>query len=511
MDVLAWASTSTGSLNLVARAGCGKTSTLMLLCEQLARQPGTMFIGSYNKAIAEEIKAKLEAKGIKWPKATAGTMHGAGYSLWNKFAPKFRLEKNKVAKIFDRQWPMPPQSDWKATPPVERLYRDFVIKAVSLAKQRAFGVLCQVEDRKAWYDMIEHFGLDESLEDDSLIVEAGVELAIKVYRWSLNACREEVDFDDMILAPIYFKVPVRYPYDWVMIDEAQDTNPARRALALKILRPGGRLIAVGDDRQAIYGFTGADADSMDLIKASLNSKVLPLNVTYRCPKAVVALAQTWVPDITAHPSAPEGIVRTITLDEFAFEKLERTDAILCRKTAPLVDLAFSLLRRGIACKVEGKEIGEGLTKLARRWKVKTLEALTNRLNTFRDRETQKWLAKENEEKAAGVADRVDTLLVVIDRLLSEGKTEVTDLVSFLDGMFADDNEGILTLSTVHKSKGREWDRVYLLGRNAYMPSKWARKAWQLAQEDNLCYVAVTRAKRELVEIDVPIVKKEKAA
>ena len=73
-------------------------------------------------------------------------------------------------------------------------------------------------------------------------------------------------------------------------------------------------------------------------------------------------------------------------------------------------------------------------------------------------------------------------------------------------MFGNTKDGeqppVLTLSTVHKSKGREWQRVYILGRAKYMPSPYAKKAWQIEQESNLEYVAITRAIAEL--IDVPV-------
>ena len=71
-------------------------------------------------------------------------------------------------------------------------------------------------------------------------------------------------------------------------------------------------------------------------------------------------------------------------------------------------------------------------------------------------------------------------------------------------MFGDTKDGekarVLTLSTIHKSKGREWDRVFILGRTRYLPSPWARKEWQQLQEKNLEYVALTRAKDTLVDI-----------
>jgi len=64
-----------------------------------------------------------------------------------------------------------------------------------------------------------------------------------------------------------------------------------------------------------------------------------------------------------------------------------------------------------------------------------------------------------------------------------------------------DSEGnqrkVLTLSTIHRAKGREWDRVFALDMDRLSPSRWAKKPWELAQESNLCYVQVTRAKKHL--------------
>ena len=77
-------------------------------------------------------------------------------------------------------------------------------------------------------------------------------------------------------------------------------------------------------------------------------------------------------------------------------------------------------------------------------------------------------------------------------------------MEFIRGLFEDTTgpQQVLTLSTVHKSKGREWSHVVLWGRNAFMPSKYARKDWQADQEKNLMYVAVTRAMCRLTEVTV---------
>jgi superfamily I DNA/RNA helicase len=170
-----------------------------------------------------------------------------------------------------------------------------------------------------------------------------------------------------------------------------------------------------------------------------------------------------------------------------------------------MDLAFSLIRKGIACRIEGKDIGAGLVALAQKWKVQDLNKLSERLVSFRNREVSKLLEKGQETKAEQVEDKVDTLLVLLARCKEQNKHNVFDLVSLIKSMFSDSddkftNKNLVTLSSVHKSKGLEWNRVFLLGREQFMPSKYAKKQWQKDQERNLIYVAVTRAMTELVEV-----------
>src|SRR5690606_14131468 len=67
-----------------------------------------------------------------------------------------------------------------------------------------------------------------------------------------------IDFTDMVTMPIY-KGYSAFQYDYVFIDECQDINKSQRTLMEKSIKEdGGRFVAVGDRRQAIYGFSGAD-------------------------------------------------------------------------------------------------------------------------------------------------------------------------------------------------------------------------------------------------------------
>jgi superfamily I DNA/RNA helicase len=55
------------------------------------------------------------------------------------------------------------------------------------------------------------------------------------------------------------------------------------------------------------------------------------------------------------------------------------------------------------------------------------------------------------------------------------------------------------LSTIHKAKGLENDRIFFLCPEL-IPSKYATQPWQYEQEANLKYVAITRAKQELIYV-----------
>jgi len=97
-----------------------------------------------------------------------------------------------------------------------------------------------------------------------------------------------------------------------------------------------------------------------------------------------------------------------------------------------------------------------------------------------------------------VDDQVETLAVLMNEC--NPHDSIQTLLSKIESFFKDSVEGqsdILTLSTIHRAKGKEWDRVFVLDMDKHSPSKWAKKPWELEQETNLCYVQVTRAKKHL--------------
>lgn len=461
-----WIDNGSGNGIIQAVAGSGKTTTLV---KGVERMRGSVIFLAFNKKIVTELQSRIGDR--------ASTFHSVGFRALRSVVKNTQLDAKKVKNIC-----------------VALNTPNAIAAIVSMAKNR---LLLPSSDSAEWQEMIDHYNLMEDLPDD-MSPQQAILHARKVLVMN-NSNTHVIDFDDQLYLPLIMNA--RFPtYDWVLIDEAQDTNPARRAIAMKMLAKGGRCIAVGDPRQAIYGFTGTDNDSLDQVAKSFNAVTMPLTVSYRCPKAVVKHAQNWVSHIQSAPNAPEGSVEVVDGVRFR-QVLSNGDAVLCRYTKPLVELCFALIREGRSAKIEGRSIGDQLAKFATKWKVKTLDQLRERIEKHFGREIEKAGEKQKDAQIDLLNDQYATLQVLLERAEALALTTPQEFKDMILSIFTDETgfRGIL-LCTVHRSKGLEWDRVFLLDREAYMPSKYARQEWQLDQEINLIYVAVTRAKKELYEV-----------
>ena len=470
-------SNGTGNALVEAVAGSGKTTTIV---EALKLTRGQAIFLAFNKSIATELKARVPQH------VQAKTFHSLCYS------PVLRaVGANKVneQKVFDLV---------RATLTEEqgRMYGTFIRRLIGLARQA--GVGCLVEDtEEVWAGFVEHH--DITLDHEYADEREGIAFARRILQASNRS--KEVDFDDLL----YFSVlkGVRLPaFDWVFVDEAQDTNAIQRAILRKLLARGGRLVAVGDAAQAIYGFRGADSEALNLLAEEFAPCTrLPLSVTYRCSRAVTQYAQDYVTEILPREGAPEGEVNAYEL-AWKLTDLGPKDIVVCRTTAPLIELGYSLMRARIPLRILGRDIGEGLKSLIKKCDKRGagLDAMLEKLEDWRVRETEKAIAKGNEARTAAIEDKASAIKVLADGL-PEHNRSVSDLIRVLDELFTDDNSRV-TLSTVHKAKGLEADTVWWLGRSL-CPSRWAKQDWQQQQEANIMYVAITRARTRLNMIETP--------
>jgi superfamily I DNA/RNA helicase len=484
LDVFNFVENQSGSAVILAVAGGSKTTVIVEAARRVPTDKRVAFV-AFNRNIAQELQARVP------PHVAAMTLNGMGYRAYlnsciGKKKPK--LESKKTRWIIDDN----------LNPKDSKDYGQGVAKLVGLAKAHGLvpsgseGVGCALmqDTEQNWADLIEKFGVDFDGKDAD--PARGMELARLVLAEGIKLGKQVIDFDDQLYLPVIWQAKFNQ-YDVIFADECQDISAIQRAMLKISLVPGGRLIAVGDKAQSIYSFRGADTESINRITEEFNAAQLPLSVSYRCSRAVVAEAKKLVPIIEHCDTAPDGKVEMLATVKA--ETFLSTDAILCRLNAPLIELAYKLIRNGKACKVLGREIGQGLITVIKKMNAGSIAELGDRLDAYQSREVSKLLAKGREQSAAAVEDRVITIKIFIGQLKEDNRT-VTALVDSINALFSDDPTGRLTLCSVHKSKGLEWERVFILDPQL-MPCKWARQGWQQEQEKNIQYVAITRAKSEL--------------
>lgn len=202
--------------------------------------------------------------------------------------------------------------------------------------------------------------------------------------------------------------------------------------------------------------------------------------------------------IESHPDAKDGLV----LRPMSYEARLFTPGsiILCRNTAPLVAFAYALLHRDVPCKILGRDIGAQLTAVVKKLRPVTLSDFLDKLKTWETRESERAVADDRSPDR--IYDQATCLRFFCDSLDEESRS-VASLLAKIDLMFTDDTNGgsanRVTLSTIHKAKGLEFPTVFILDFHL-MPSRYAKQSWQLRQENNLIYVAITRSMDTLVYI-----------
>ena len=445
--VFDFVSNGTGNAIVEAVAGSGKSTTIV---EAMKLARGESIFLAFNKAIADELRRK-GVNGRTFHSLVFGPVLRA-CAQSDPTLDKLRLLSRDLFSFNEA-----------------KKYGKFAQRMVGLARGMGFGIPGMVADTlEAWVALAEHHDLEP--EGDRCFGEA-IEAAQTLFAACLGDRR--VDFDDMLYLAV--KDDLALPkFDFVFVDEAQDTNPIQRAILRKLLKPEGRLIAVGDPAQAIYGFRGADSEALDVLGREFSCTTLPLSISYRCPTKVVEYARQWVDHIEARPGAPEGVVSDLGTGWNPLEFLP-DDLVVCRKTAPLITAAFRCIRASIPVQVLGRDIGEGLKALVKKMNSRTIDDLGSKLTAYQTREVAKAIKEDDEARVEAIQDKVGTVLFLIDEL-QEDKRTIEALEAGIDWLFADKTRCV-TFCTIHKSKGLEAQRVFWLGRSE-CPAKWARKDHQ---------------------------------
>lgn len=450
VDFIQAFATQRDSLLAEAVAGSGKTTTLLT--------------------------AALAVPNASW---TCKTMHGLGYMAWqNKIGRRLIVDSDKLFKIL------------KKYDGIEREMFGPVLALARLGKTAGIvpknsprGNSLLLDETETWEDLADHY--NEEFSDEILY------LTRKLLNDSIIAGQSgSVDFDDMLYLPVCFS-GVFHKHDLVLVDEVQDLSAIQHVMLRKTLAKTGVLCAVGDRNQAIYGFRGALADSIPALIEDFSLSTYPLTVSFRCPKAVVREAQTVVPHIQSFDGAPEGDV--IYHPEMTLRNIPQT--VLCRNTAPLINLALRLIGAGRGAKIAGRDIGKSLARLVKKISPAPckLSVFSEKLDAFVEGQISR---KPRVEQS--MRDKQAALEAICNRAqaMSAGLATSDTIADIITELYDRNAPGAVYLSTIHKAKGLEWQEVLFLDPQL-IPSCYASRDWQYQQERNLKYVGVTRAQQVL--------------
>lgn len=254
---------------------------------------------AFNNSIVKELEARLPQE------VKVMTVHSLGKSICDAAYNK-PIVDDKGSKVFNICKGFIEENE-----PFDLIEHMPIIAPVQ--KLISFLKATLLEPTEDNFDLlVERYGIDVAGRKPDIY-----ELAEKAYIKSV-LMTNIIDFDDMICFPLLHNLPCEI-YDVVMVDEAQDLSEARKLLVVKVAGDSGRLVFVGDENQAIYGWTGANCDSMDQCIQVGEERggvvILPLTETRRCPKAIVELANQYVPDFYAMDEAPEGKILDLNFEQ----------------------------------------------------------------------------------------------------------------------------------------------------------------------------------------------------
>ena len=320
-----------------------------------------------------------------------------------------------------------------------------------------------------------------------------------------------IDYTDQLYLPRVLNLTSKKKYGFVFVDECQDLSRAQLYVVQQYLREDGRLMAVGDPYQSIYGFAGADCESFERVKNTFNCTVLGLTDCFRCPQAVIQLAKSIRPDINGFKQY-SGKIYSIPQREVVVN-IKEGDLVICRTRKPLLALALRLITRDFKVKIHPDELQEFIGDYKKNFtpqelrKILTEDMIDAFFEKARER-NEKRIIRENKNADSiirrmlikeQVADMESTLTFLKKKFFDWHLNTLESILKRLKLTLSYPGDEAIKISSVHRAKGLENPRVFILEYNK-LPYK-RELEWEQIQERNLHYVAVTRPMEELYLCD----------
>ncbi len=525
-----------GPLCIVAGAGTGKTRTIthriaVQVAEGVAR-PDQILAVTFTDKAATELRGRLRGFGLPAP-VRAATFHAAAWAQLRWFWP--RLDAGPLPEVL--------ASKVRLLVPLARRTRTEardLAAEIEWAKARRLdpdGYAAAARDRNAPLPPDQMAAVYQRYERDK--AAAGL-----------------VDYDDMLLRAVAMiaerpdiAAEVRGRYRFFTVDEFQDVNPAQVALLRAWLGDGREVCVVGDDDQTIYSFTGASSDHLTgFHRLFPGARTVTLSDNYRSTPEILTLANRV---LWTKPDAARKRLRA-TLASGPAPRFRQCDDDAAEVDAVLADVR-ALIDGGVApggiaiCyrvnsqsePFEAALRGAGLPYVVRgaggfydRPEIRqaltvlraaagrpapapplgledTVAARAPRPDADVRRVLREQMGYDERREPAGDAAQerwrnLGALVEAVTRVAAaDPPPSFADVVADLErraaeGADAPGDGGAVTLLTLHRAKGLEFDAVFLVAcEEGLLPISHAKTDAEVEEERRLLYVGVTRARRHL--------------
>ena len=462
---------SNTNIGIEASAGCGKTSTLLECLKQLPIKNKVKFY-AFSNVIANELKEKVPST------AKVSTVHATGYSVLNENCNRLILSEGKVAGFVSKYAKKNPKLDKKFIHHVTELLQKHSLTLLDLSDE-SLTATCNrfsINVCPSWYVYVREV---QSIID-------------KYNEKNLNTVLK-IDFNDMVVLPIKYDLQFTQ-YDTVFMDEAQDMGECHKEILLRSVKPNGRFVVVYDRRQNIFSFASADIRVLDGLLLRGNASIYSLSYSFRCAKSIVSHCLSVYGNFKPFKDNKQGDVKNGSIKDIQ----GRSEAVLCRNTKPLFDVYAYLAGKGISSYIKGKDFGQELIKLLKKYRGENPFTTAMQLDNYlSDIENSLFGVGVSKPKLTKKYIAEYEKVIIIKKVLANTNS-VSDSIKKLTTIFTEKGKGI-PLMTIHKSKGLEFDSVFVV-RNDLLPSKYAETKDEIIQERNLDWVLRSRAKNKLTYI-----------
>jgi DNA helicase-2/ATP-dependent DNA helicase PcrA len=275
-----------GNLLILAGAGCGKTRVLTHRIAWLIRaenvSPWSILAVTFTNKAAHEMRGRIEALlqapiGGMW----VGTFHGLAHRLLRAHWREAGLPQSFQIMDGEDQLRL-----------VKRLMREANVDDARWPPRQVVGFINARKDEGVRPAAVEHYG------------DPYLRMMVQLYQAYEEACQRsgQVDFAELLLRAheLFAKRPdvlqhYRERFRHILVDEFQDTNAIQYAWLRQIAGDSGKVFAVGDDDQSIYGWRGAKVENLHQFRKDLSDvQLIRLEQNYRSTATILSAANALI-------------------------------------------------------------------------------------------------------------------------------------------------------------------------------------------------------------------------